>query len=39
MQIHSVGVDLSDDLSHRGLNVTGKMVLRKKFTQKQIIVV
>ena len=38
MQIHSVGIDLGKTTFHLvALCVAGKVLLRKKFTQKQLI--
>jgi transposase len=38
MQIHSVGIDLGKTTFHLvALSGTGKVLLRKKFTQKQLI--
>jgi hypothetical protein len=37
MQIHSVGIDLGKTTFHLvALSATGKVLLRKKFTQKQL---
>ena len=38
MQIHSVGIDLGKTAFHLvALSAAGKVLLRKKFTQKQLI--
>jgi len=38
MQLHSVGIDLGKTTFHVvALNAAGKVLLRKKFTQKQLI--
>jgi hypothetical protein len=38
MQIHSVGIDLGKTTFHLiALSAAGKVLLRKKFTQKQLI--
>src|ERR1700724_860561 len=39
MQIHSVGIDLGKTTFHLvALSAAGKMLLRKKFTQKQLVI-
>ena len=39
MQIHSVGIDLGKTTFHQGaLGATGKVLVKKKFTQRQLLI-